>query len=399
MIKKLMVTVALTTLTACGGGSSQDSNPIVPPPVVSVPTEPVEPPKRYSAEVSRLYDNYSYFDVGQYAEYGGIQVPKYDGNLSLYTTKHQPTALDNWFTYSDNSGEGLDIYLSDMQGNTTFITNIPTDDPHQNATVLEGEDGVLHVVTSSRGSVSVGEYHTVDPTTLRVEFVKEHYMAYAQPYLYEGEVGIVYSGYQGSTRHLYVDPPQCEVTPIEASVGHYALSTVHEGTLYVVYSDHPVRDTPDPRRNITLKISSDGGCSWSGPELLLDSGEDNVYLKSLEIVGGRPRVLFVQSESSSPTVGTKELKYYNGATVEFVSDIHHNYASGYSCVNLIVTPMSEDLTEGEGDLHIFSKVESEWTLTDVVEGEYNYAKKKQYSDSCDGVISSQDGIHTLSLHY
>lgn len=377
-------------LTACGGGSQGDASP---PPI----KPPVETPVSYKADTTYLYENNSYFSLNQFTEYEGLQVPKYDGNLSLYTAKHQPTALKDWFTYSDNTGQGMNLYLSDMAGNGTFITNMNTNDPHQNAAIIEDTQGLIHFVISSRGTLQQGEYYTVDKTNMSVKFVERHYMSYAKPFLYKGEVGIVYTGYDDSTRLLYVRSPQCGVVPIETTMGHYAISTMEGGVLYVVYNDHTRRNTPDPRENLTLVTSRDGGCTWSNPEVLFNSQGDNVYLKSLEVIDSRPRVLFVQAESTKPTVGQKRLAYYDGSKVEYVSNIHHNYASGYSCGDVIVSPISEDPVGGEGNLHIFSKQNGDWVLTDVVEGAYNYAKKQQYTNSCDGVVSDQNGIYLLNI--
>jgi len=397
---KVFILGTSVSLCACGGGSTPSpTTPVVVKPPVEAPVEPEEPPKSYYSEVTYLYENNSYYSLNQFTEYKGELVPKYSGNLTLYTAKHQPTALEDWFTYSDDEGVGMNIYLSDMQGNSTLVTNILTNDPHQNATILEDDQGMIHVIVAARGTIKAGEYYIVDPTNMSVGFVKEHYMAYPQPYNYNGEVGVVFTKYEQSTRLLYVDAPQCGVVPIENTKGHYAMSYMEDGILYVVYNTHTKDNSSNQREDLTLVVSEDGGCTWSEPELLVDSEGDNIYLKSLEVVDGRPNVLYVRAETYEPTVGTKQLFHYNGESVELVSSVHHNYASGYACGDVIVTPISLDPTKAEGSLHTFSKQNGEWVLTGVEEGDYNYAKKSQYSESCNGVVADQNGIYRLEVSY
>lgn len=381
-------------LSACGGGSTENT------PTLINPTPPIveEDSKELSAEVNFLYQNSSYYQISVMTEYNGVDVPKYSGNLSTYSAKHQPTSVEDYFVYSDNVGVGMNIFLSDKEGNRVLIDNIATNDPHQNPVIIKDDDGLLHIVVSSRGNIDKGYYYTVDDN-LNVTLKHEHNMAYPQLFLHEGNVTILYNKYKDSTREVYVENKECGEVPVLTGMGHYFMSTYKDGVLYLVYNNHVIPNSVSRRQDLNLIKSFDGGCSWTEEEVLYDSGDMDIYLKSISVEDGEVKALFTEAETWRPTQGSKVLKLYNGNTVEDIIDVHHNYAAGYYYKDLIVFPVSEDKTKASGNLNIFVKEEDEWVVKEVIEGDFNYAKRNQYVDSYSGVVAEEDGIYTLNITY
>lgn len=381
MYKSILLSTAIL-LTACGGGN----------PSVDEGKPPQEPHvKEYSISTELLHENNSWFRLGFNYETSIGLVDKYEGNLSTYTNKHQPSVIDGYYTYSDNSNSGgLEIYLGNSYGKSILVHKFNnTYDPHQNASIQKvGEH--IYVMISSRGHINKG--YTYKVSWPNKELIQEHNIAYPNLWEYNGKLVYTYSHYEDNKRKLY---SSC-AGEIEGDHGHYAISYMDKDeVLHMVYNDHD--KTPNRRKDLNYTYSEDGGCTWSEPVELLDSGKKLVYLKSLEVIDNKLQIMYTLSDTHKPLEGSKELYvYYDGEHTK-VRDMKHNYDSGYTCGNILVVASGEGQYV-EGNLYLYERNGSVWGLKQELVGKYAYPKKNQ-SQGCSGIVAGDGGVYSLEVNY
>jgi len=342
-------------------------------------------------ELSDLNQSSTWYEIKQY--YGvNNDIPKYSGGFGTYTAKHTPIAIHHngitYYTYSDNSDGVLRIYVSN-ETETVEIHQAVLGDPHSNATISIDKDGFIWVHVSARGAKEIGAiYKSVSRGTLEFELIEETWQAYPQPWRTDFGQVTLYSLYERpvkkALRQLYVRTDQCEKQLVKE--GHYQVSIFKHGKLHTFYNYHPDGNV-DNRVNIYYMYSING-CDWfnqsdepltlplegDDPRTLIYSSSRNIYLKDID-VDGKPLLLYVESDSHDPTEGVRELYLLKvGEQPEFVTEINHNYSTGFYQDGHIITPVKGDFGYAGGDLELFMK-SGTWLSISTVDGHFNYARK------------------------
>jgi len=99
----------------------------------------------------------------------------------------------------------------------------------------------------------------------------------------------------------------------------------YDGSLiHVVYNDHIGGSYR--RQNLNHVSSSDGGCTWSEPEMWIEGAR--VFLKDLNVVNGELTALIVKSSSMEPQNGMREVWKVTADSVENLGKTNHNYTTG-----------------------------------------------------------------------
>ena len=359
-------------LTACGGSNIEIK-------------EPVQP----SLKLTDLNQSSTWYEIPQY--YGANNdIPKYSGAFGTYTAKHTPIAVNHsgitYYTYSDNSDGTLRIYVSNGS-KTVEVHQSVLGDPHSNASISVDKDGVIWLHVSAKGSKEIGAIYKGD-LSLNFELVEETWQAYPQPWKTASGQVTLYTLYERpirkKVRQLYVKSDECEKHLVKG--GHYQVSIYKNNRLHTFYNWHPLGNV-DNRVNIYYMYSING-CDWfnqhnekldlpleeNDSRTLVYSSDRNIYLKDID-VDDKPLVLFTESDSHDPTLGSRELYLLKlGNQPEFVTTINHNYSTGFYQDGYIITPTTGEFGLAGGDLELFT-LNDTWTSISTVRGSYNYARK------------------------
>ena len=389
-------------LTGCGGSSTNEK---------PVP----EPEKKISISLSDTGRSSTWYEIPQY--YDGV--PKYSGAFGTYTAKHTPIAIKHngktYYTYSDNSDGVLRIFVSDETDHIEVHYSTYLNDPHSNATISVDAEGHIMVYVSARGAKELGAvYRSVEPESIsEFQHVTDTWMAYPQPWeTPQGQIVLhtLYERYENrNQRQLYVTSDQCTKKLVEG--GHYQMSTYDGSRLHTVYNFHPGGNV-DQRTGLYYMYSDDG-CTWfnkAGQVLELPVEPDSdltrilktdkfIYLKDIGMKGLDPRILYTESDSFDPTVGTRELflTSIDGPPI-LVNKTGHNYNVGYYhydsdfeyVVYVDFAPEEDRKFYAGGNLQQkILKSDGSWEVTPMMYvGYFNYARKVFGGDG-EGFVSQE----------
>ncbi len=374
------------------------------------PVEPTEPVIKTGLEVSPIGFSSTWYEIPQY--YDGV--PKYSGAFGTYTAKHTPIAVQYdgvvYYTFSDNSEGPLRIYVSNSFETVMVHQTVDIHDPHSNATISIDSDGHLWVFVSARARMEIGAvYRSKEPGALDFDKIEDSWRAYPQPWETPNGQILLYTSYDetgGSpkyVRQLYSDGLACDGLKLVEG-GHYQVSIYGDGYVHTFYNMHPDGNV-DKRANLYY-MKSANGCDWlnasnqpielplalhSDVTLVYDSIDRNTYLKDIWVDSDGPGVMFVESDTRDPTQGERELYLMRlGTSPEKITDIGHNYTTGFYNSGYIVTPLFGEDYYASGALELWAKKDGTWQSLNVIDGRYNYARKVHGSNSR-GVVSIDYG--------
>ncbi|RJE73285.1 hypothetical protein BGP78_03215 [Pseudoalteromonas sp. MSK9-3] len=354
-------------------------------------------------------------------------VPKYCGATGTYTYKHIPVAVEknnNHFeVFSSNESGHLVTYLVKNYNQKIKVhTEYNWDDPHTNAVVDIDSNGYVHVQVSSRGVAKKYKsghlYKSTSPYGTDFEKLKglpdhgDFNQSYPQIHLDNTSKRLaIFTRYEyinnRSARTLWVDNNGVEKKLVEG--GHYAVSdTNDDGALYVAYNYHPNLNL-DRRSNLhVIKSYTWNPSVWyniKGEKLTLplaendprtrvyDSQAKGTYIYVKDIVaeetgtGGGVHVLFTESTSYNPTLGTRhtkdlDIRSRTDIQINTIAQVNHNYSAASYITDRFGWHVRGVLVNGNnnkpyfgGDINYFQKVGSSWQLKDTVAGDYTYIRK------------------------
>ncbi|GAM73848.1 hypothetical protein JCM19241_5044 [Vibrio ishigakensis] len=353
----------------------------------------------------------SWYEIPQY--YAGV--PKYSGAFGTYTYKHIPVAVykndKSYQVFSDNLDGNLKIYLRVDNSQPILIhTEYGYIDPHINASLNIDFDDNIWIYISARNNTVKGRIYKGNTKNLHFELVGETDAAYPQLHVSKGGLYELYSKYKFSSskfieREIWFRDKNRNYNVVKG--GHYQISTLHNGTLYTVYNNHP-RGRSDERENLYgIKLTPEG--QWHSFEdnkinipalpddnrlLLYNSSKSNklVFLKDIIFdAEGNLRVLFIESDSQDPTIGKRKLMEWTQNGVIEVSSSGHNYNSatyikGLDDLYLLnVTEGEPNYTGGKLQLRKLSK--DHWIIEDSNE-DYNFSYVRRVENTTYKAIAS-----------
>jgi len=366
----------LLFLVGCGGSDDKTNKEILPPIIT----------------VSDRLHVASWYSL-PYWDHNGF--PKYSGGLSTYTAKHIPVAVKggsvDYYTFSDNSGGSLDIYIADTDGNKTLIRTIDgVIDPHDNA-VVNYWDGYIWVIAAARGNSRIGHSYRSKNKNDISDFVKIDSGFWAYPHLWKK--ALLYTVYDSdNTRELYSKNNDCDNKLVEG--GHYNISYDDGKYIHMVYNWHQDKNL-DKRTNLYYMRSIDG-CVWTDKDdnilnlplsefdnqtLIHETVDQYTYLKDISVVNGKVSILVVVSNSFYPDEGQRFLHKFTLDSDAIITEVGHNYNTGAFCDGYIVTPTFGDFGYAGGNLELFDL--DGHLLHDLGrEHQYNYARKVFNGNGC-----------------
>tara|TARA_R100001594_G_scaffold1048_2_gene4353 strand:+ start:8259 stop:9560 length:1302 start_codon:yes stop_codon:yes gene_type:complete len=347
----ILVVTSLALLVGCGKADKPK-----PPPVVETPKQIVTTNTGWEStwqELSQKFDG----------------VPKYSGAFGTYTNKHRPVAIQGngevFTTFSDNLEGNLNIWVTKGNERTLVHTFYDWQDPHNNAAINIDPDGYIMLHIASRGIPSKDKngavYKSSEPYSIESfdcfagdcndgEIWDE---SYPQPHNTAWGYHTMYTDYLPTVK----DETSCcvwyrsqwskkgdERTQLTTGA-HYQISYYSDltKTLYTAYNYH-IKNKADWRVNLHVLKTTDGS-TWTNLDgevmelpvygnsestLVFDSGDNYVYLKDIIVdKEGKLRVLYTESTSYDPTVGSRYIKeFVEGQGSKIITPVGHNYNSG-----------------------------------------------------------------------
>lgn len=300
---------------------------------------------------------------------------KYSGGLGFgYPYKTTPQAIHSkgvtYYTYSKcvtaSTTNYMIVFIADNLGNKTVLRRIYSTkcDPHENAAIHVDEQGYITVAQSARGKWRKGYImKSVLPNNIS-EFKTIDSGFYAYPKLDSN--GMVYTDYNGALRETWVKNEQCNKQLVNG--GGYAITTEVNGETHMLYNYHYAGNL-DSRVNLYYMWSSNG-CDWfnrHGESLQLPANENSQltaidydyhkfnYLKDIRFIDGEIMALVVQSTSSDPTKGQRELLLVNmHGDKKVITNMGHNYDGAQFWKGNIIVVKNNKFGYAGGDLLEYS---------------------------------------------
>jgi hypothetical protein len=284
-----------------------------------------------------------WFELNQKYEYGD----KYSGALGTYTAKHIPLAIyadevdKTFFVYGGTTNE-TSRYLLCMIGEFDHQTGKVSKpvvvydkqgikDPHDNPSLMIGDDGHLWVFVSGRGSSRPGfKFRSKNPYDIsEFELVTEEEMTYPQPWNTDKGYLHLFTKYTGA-RQLYFESSNDGVNWTDDKLlaaipeneggksGHYQTSAYFAGGKVGTFFNRHPNGTVDKRTDLYYVETGDLGQTWTNtqgntlnipllqrdnPALVIDyqiQGK-NVYMKDMGFDSdGNPACLYIRSNGHQP---------------------------------------------------------------------------------------------------
>lgn len=339
-------------------------------------------------------------DVMEYVHKSPGKWVKYSGSFGFgYPYKTTPQAMSDgsvdYYTYSRcveaNGVIYMIVYVADTDGNKTLLRRIYSNqcDPHENAAIYVDGDGYIKVVQSARGKWRKGyEFKSLRPNDIS-EFENTGSGFYAYPKLHKN--GMIYTSYEGSLRETWIKTEFDEKKLVRG--GAYAITTEHNGEIHMAYNYH-FNGNLDARVNLYYMWSPDGEkwFNYHGEALALPVAENSNktaisfdyhkfnYLKDISFVDGEIQALVVQSNSSDPTKGSRELvKFTMDGESKLITNIGHNYDGAQFWNDSIIAVKNNRHSYAGGDLFQYS-LSGEYIGTYRGEGKANYPVAVKNSD-------------------
>ncbi|MDD2381160.1 MAG: BNR-4 repeat-containing protein [Mariniphaga sp.] len=335
-----------------------------------------------------------WFELNQKFEYGD----KYSGGLGTYTAKHVPLAAyaeevnKTFFVYGGTTQDTA-RYLLCMIGiydHNTGKVSKPTivydkkgvNDPHDNPSIMIGDDGHLWVFVSGRGRGRSGfKFRSKKPYDIEAfEMISEKEITYPQPWNTSNGYLHLFTKYTG-VRQLFFESSTDGFTWTEDKLlaaiaenqgersGHYQTSACFEdekvGTFFNRHPDGNV----DKRTDLYYMETGDLGETWTSangeilqipllepenPALITNyqtSGK-NVYMKDMAFdPAGNPVCLYLRSNGHEPGPDNAPYEWcltrWDGLkwVTTVVTESDHNYDMGSLFISeknwRIVAPLME----------------------------------------------------------
>jgi len=105
------------------------------------------------------------------------------------------------------------------------------------------------------------------------------------------------------------------------------------------------------------------------------STDRNIYLKDID-VEEEPLLMYVESDTHKPNEGSRELYLFRlGQEPEYITQINHNYSTGFYQDGYIVTPLAGIWAYAGGNLSVLKKNDGTWEEVYSKSGNYNYLRK------------------------
>jgi hypothetical protein len=318
-----------------------------------------------------------WFELNQKYDYGD----KYSGALGTYTAKHVPLAVyaaevnKTFFVYGGTSND-TSRYLLCMIGeynHTNGEVSKPTivydkkgvNDPHDNPSLMIGDDGHLWVFVSGRGRSRPGfKFRSQKPYDIGAfEMISEEEMTYPQPWNTNNGYLHLFTKYTG-VRQLYFESSHDGITwtsdELLAAIaenegersGHYQTSACFKnGKIGTFFNRHPDGNV-DKRTDLFYLETNDLGKTWTdvkgnilqiplllpdNPALVADyqSLGKNVYMKDMAFDSeGYPACLYLRSNGHEPGPVNAPYEWcitrWNGVKwiTIVVTESDHNYDMG-----------------------------------------------------------------------
>tara|TARA_R110000851_G_scaffold317339_1_gene480766 strand:+ start:361 stop:1536 length:1176 start_codon:yes stop_codon:yes gene_type:complete len=335
---------------------------------------------------------YTHQTEGQWVKYSGALGFGYPYKVGTQAVKYNGVV---YYTYSKcittTSTNYMIVFVADSLGNKTVVRRIYSTkcDPHENASLHIDEYGFITVAQSARGKWRKGYvYKSARPEDISsFEQIDSGYYSYIKLH----DNGMVYTDYNGSLRETWIKTNSGKQQLVVG--GGYAITTEVNGQIHMLYNYHFAGNL-DARVNLYYMWSS-SGLYWfnrHGEFLVLPVAENSQetaisfdyhkfnYLKDIAFVNGEIQALVVQSTSSSPIKGQRELlKFTMDGESSVITNMGHNYDGAKFWKDGIIAIKSDDYGYAGGDL-LFYSMDGEYISTLKGEG-INYPVRVENSDA------------------
>lgn len=335
-----------------------------------------------------------WFELNQKFEYGD----KYSGGLGTYTAKHVPLAAyaaevnKTFFVYggtTQDTARYLLCMIGEYDHNTGKVSK-PTivydkkgvNDPHDNPSIMIGDDGRLWVFVSGRGRSRPGfKFRSKKPYDIEAfEMISEEEMTYPQPWNTGDGYLHLFTKYTG-VRQLFFESSQDGITWTEDKLlaaiaenegersGHYQTSACFKnGKTGTFFNRHPDGNV-DQRTDLYYMETGNLGKTWTNaqgeilqipllkpenPARVADyqAAGKNIYMKDMAFdAAGYPVCLYLRSNGHEPGPDNAPYEWcltrWNGSkwTTTVVTESDHNYDMGSLYISekhwRIVAPLAE----------------------------------------------------------